>query len=606
MSLMASLLTYKAVKDLIKNLATKENFKWMKFYYDRYVEPKYTHFSSYKEKMQDKFDKVNNSILGNAQRSLVDVYVPQYIIQDGTNEKIKIEGFPVALARQFRCLVIKDYAGRGKSTLMKQMFIGAINEGMYPLFVELRNLNDGQNLMDELLANLNEIDGKFSDKLLRSLLKQGDFVLFLDGLDEVNANRRADVTKEIKDIIDKTRKNIFIMTSRNDDALTGFGDFKGFTIRDFDLEQACELILKYDNYGLCSRKLVEELKDGKHLEVAEFLKSPLHTALFYKVFVDKKGIPYKLHEVCDVIFKSLLNLHDLSKDGYYEHEKKCNLCEVDYLKVLGYIAFWSLKMKKEKISRSEMISLFSTIRSQDQSLKFTDDDMTYDLVVALSLFKYKGQDLCWIHEAMCQYFATCYIRQDKNRKRSEMLKDFFASKDLELYVPMLRMYGEIEPGEFRKYFLTTLLEDMKRQYAQHLKNAQKGILPESFHARCFLLYSSLIEAEKNEQGWNFFCQKKTNGLIVEILYAHCKSNFHKVKEEMSIPENYNGENGTRKKLTINSFADLQQAYDFANYRSSENMALEQTFLTIDDICFLISMLSDECLVTDDPNLLNNI
>ena len=606
MSLLGGLLTYKAVKDIVKNLATKDNFRWLKYYYDRYLVAKYMHFSSYKDKMQDKFEKVNNSVLGNAQRNLMDVYVPQYIIPDGENEGIKIEGFPVELARKFRYLVIKDYAGRGKSTLMKQMFIGAINKGMYPLFVELRNLNDGQSLMEELLTNLNEIDSDFSEKLLRSFIKQGDFVFFFDGLDEINTNRRVDVTKEIKDLIDKSRKNIFIMTSRNDDALTGFGDFKGFTIRDFELEQACELILKYDNHGANSARLIEELKDGKHQEVAEFLKSPLHTALFYKVFVDKNGIPYKLHEVCDEIFKSMLNLHDLSKDGYYEHEKKCKLSEVDYLKVLGYIAFWCLKMKKNKISRSEMISLFSTIRDQDQSLKFVDDDMTYDLVVALSLFKYKGQDLCWIHEAMCQYFATCYVRQDRNRNRSDMLKDFFGSKDLELYIPMLRMYGEIEPGEFRKFFLTALLEDMQCQYAQYLRNAKSGISSDSFHARCFLLYSNLIEAEKNEQGWSFFCQKRIHGFIVEMLYAHCKGNFRKMREGLDIPVNYNGENGARKKLTINSFADMQQAYDFANYMSAAKMTMDYSYLAVDDICALISLLGDEYLVTEDPNLLNNI
>ena len=606
MSFWGSLLTYIAVKDIVKNLATKENFRWLKYYHDRYLVPKCIHFSSYKMNMQDKFEKVNSSILGNAQRNLTDVYVPQDIIPDGEHEVIKIEGFPVALARKFRYLVIKDYAGRGKSTLMKQMFIGAINEGMYPLFVELRNLNDGLSLMDELLANLNEIDCKFSEKLLRSFIKQGDFVFFFDGLDEVNANRRADVTKDIKNLIDKSRNNIFILTSRNDDALTGFGDFKGFSIRDFELEQACELILKYDNHGANSARLIEELKDGKHQEVAEFLKSPLHTALFYKVFVDKNGIPYKLHEVCDEIFKSLLNLHDLSKDGYYEHEKKCKLSGVDYLKVLGYMAFWSLKMKKHKISRLEMISLFATIREQDQTLKFADDDMTYDLVVALSLFKYKGQDLCWIHEAMCQYFATCYIRQDRNRKRSEMLRAFFGSKDLELYIPMLRMYGEIEPGEFRKYFLTALLEDMKGQYAQYLKNAKTGIRPDSFHTRCFLLYSYLIETENNEKGWCFFCKKKIHGYIVEMLYAHCNGNFHKMKEEQGIPVHDNGENGARKKLTINSFADLQQAYDFANYKSAEKMKIDYSYLAVDDISALISQLSDEYLVTDDPNLLNNI
>lgn len=600
------IIALKTVKDIAKKVVTKENAKFFWFLYKRYLVNRAEHFASYKVKMLDSFENINSTVQENAQIKLADVYVPQCIVNESTHDEVIIDGFPKTAVRRHRCIVIKDYAGRGKSTLLKQMFVGAVNEGMFPLFVVLRNLNDGHGLIKEILETLIEINDNFNERLLRSLLKQGDFVIFLDGLDEVNVEMRESVTKDIKKLVDGTRNNYFVMTSRNDDALTGFGDFQGYTIKDFTLEQACELIGKYDNHGLDSERLIRELHDGAHQEVAEFLKSPLHTALFYKVFAGRAGVPYKLHEVCDEIFQSLYNMHDLAKDGYYEHQKKCNLSVNDYMKVLGSLAIQCLTSGHNRMSRTEMKRLFEIIKNQDGELNFNDEDMIYDLVVALSLFKYKGQDLCWIHEAMCNFFAANNIRMDRSEPQSIILKRFYESQRLAEYEQVIRMYGEMEPGEFRKYFLSLLLDDMRTQYVQMLSHARSGINAESLHARCYYMFSSVIESEQKDGTWFFYSHKKTKKFVMEILYRQMGNNYHLQTFPEDMPENYRGESGTKKKMSINSFSDNQTAYDYVNGKAAEIIGFGNNFLNLDDITLLHEHLSQEVLASESPNLFQNI
>lgn len=274
MSFFESLLTYKAMKELAKKLLTLNNAKWVVRQYNKYITSQAEHFASYKEKMLTQFEFVNNSLLGNDQKRLNEIFVTQYLQEENGDGEVVIDGYPVETIRRYRRIIIKDYAGRGKSTLMRQMFIGACNMGLFPLFIQLRDLNDGDSLMSAILRSLGELNQKFDENLLKYLIRHDDFIFFLDGFDEVRVEKRGEVAKMIREMVVNSSRSCFILTSRNDSALSSFNNFKGFMVKDFSLQQACELILKIDNSAK-GRDLVKELQDGKHSEVSEFLKSPL-------------------------------------------------------------------------------------------------------------------------------------------------------------------------------------------------------------------------------------------------------------------------------------------------------------------------------------------
>lgn len=605
MSFIETILGYKVVKDIAKKLITWDNAKWLARQYNKYIVDRAQHFHDYKVKMQTKFETVNKSVLGNNALKLKDVFVPQYLVEENGMTEIRIEGYPTKIMRQHRRIIIKDYAGRGKSTLMRQMFYDSCEQGKFPLFVQLRDLNDGGTLLEQILDSLHEINEEFDEKLLKYLLRHEDFIFFMDGFDELNADRRGDVAKYIRDMVDDSQKSYFILTSRNDDALGSFGDFKGYSLKDFTLDQACELILKYDNTNR-GKGLVKELQDGKHSEVAEFLKSPLHTTLFYKVFIDKQGVPYKLHEVCEEILQSLYTLHDLSKDGEYEHQKKCNLSLTDYKRVLGYIAFHCLKNNQLSIPRTDLPQLLSAVRAYCPDLSFTDDDMEYDMTVALSLFKERVTEIAWIHECMCHFFAACYVRMDRNSKRSELFGKFYKSGNLKNYVSMLKQYSEIEPIEFRKYLLTLLLKDMVADYSQRKNSARPGLTSESIEARSYLLFKSDVLCERADGGLQFQCTMKDRAFMLDILYGYFKENYGQMPVIDVEPEDMDNKRMTKHKMTVNSWSESQPCYDYANSKVAEQVVDEYHYLPISVVSDIMTELNKGELLSEDSDLLRNI
>lgn len=591
--------------DVLKLVCRKSNVQWLKRQYNKHFVTPAEHFKGYKLQTQDDLGIVSNSVLGNRQCSIEKVYVPQYIVDERDNATYLIDGYPDALIRKYKRIVIKDYAGRGKSTLMKKMFLGAISKGEFPLFVELRNLNGGGTIMQEILRCLQEIDKGFEEYLLRYLLDQGIFVIFLDGFDEVKNERRSDVAKDVKMFVDQARKNLFVMTSRNDDVVTSFGMFYGFMIKDFTIRQACDLILRYDNHGKVSQQLVAELRDGKHKEVFDFLKSPLHTSLFYKVFKDKKGVPYKLHEVCAEIYSHLYNMHDLMKDGAYEHQKKCNLSEQDYAKVLGYIAMLCLKKRSICISKMELDRFFEMAKQHYADIQFKNDDMRYDMVVSLSLFKENGSDIIWIHEAMCQYFASCYVRMDHGQ-RDVVFKNLYNSPNKSNYAAMIKMYSELEPVEFKKYMLTELLSDMERKYTNELINGRTGIELDSKYTRCYLLFSHKMEYDSGDGKVTFYPEKKEEFFLLQMLYSLCAENYKKIRRVQNVPTEWGTEICHRKRVKINSFSERQDAYDYANEEALRAVDWNDVFLDFEAINVLKEQFMNEELISENIDLLQNI
>lgn len=602
---MAELSTLKESGEMAGQVLNKDTLGWFKTTYNKYLVGKATHFSDYKEKMQDSFEFISNSAIGNARRSFNEVFVPLIIIDETDQTEYAIENYPRELITRFKHLIIKDYAGRGKSTLMKRLFVLAVNAGEYPLFVELRNLNDGTSLMNEILNRLHKINHKFNEDLLRYLLRHEDFVFILDGLDEVDKERREDVTKEISEIVSQARKSSFIITSRNEDSLTGFGHFRGFYIKDFTVDQACDLIIKYDNNGLIGQRLVAEIRDGQHREVAEFLKSPLHTSLFYKVFKEKNGVPYRLHEVCAEIYHHLFNMHDLAKDGSYEHQKKCNLSEQDFAKVLGYIAFFCLKSGSMSINRADLPKVFSDVRQYYADIKLKDDDFLYDMVVSLSLFKDYRQEVSWIHESMCHYFASFYLRMDNTDKRKQALTGFCSSDKLSNYLPMIKMYGELEPVEFRKYMLTALLQKMNSTYVTELASSKIGIETESKYIRCYLLYGYEIDYDSGDGVVGMTVKEKAVNNMLKMICEISPDDFHTIPIVEIKPNNW-GVEKCKKRLRINGFSDTQEMYDYANSEIIKNEIVDAVYLNYESIKNLIEKFNREELISENADLLLNI
>lgn len=577
---------------------------WRKFQvWRKYVLDKEAQFARYKETMQNLFEIVNNPVLANSQRKLDDVFHPQVIILENSEVEILIDHFPMELLKKYKRIIIKDTAGRGKSTLMKKMFLWCVNDGLYPIFVDLRNLKKNHLIIDEILKNLGRFNEQFDGLLLQKFIDDGMLIFFFDGYDEVASENCADVAKDIRDFVSRADDNMFILTSREDDRLSGFANFKGARLKDFTLSESYELIRKYDGYTEKAEKIISLLNSGCYEEVKDFLRSPLHTTIFYGAYQDGREIPIKLHEVCQDIFESLFYKHDLSKDAEYIHNKRCNLSESDYERILGWIGLYCLHNGTFEIEESRMADVLKSVRNQCPGLSFQDDELLYDISISISVFRKKRSSYVWIHEVMCHYFTARTLCMENQNVLDPVLTKIYESPNLDRYVPMLRVYGELSPIEFRQNFLLKLLKEYCKHYLKCLSPKYGSIRNESKELREYLLFGHQVFLVKDDA--EIIIETRTRRLfpLLKLLYERNNDMFSLINFTDAETKNLITIEKEREELSVGNFIESQEKYDYCNIIVAKKTG-DEVYLKFQFVQKKIKELESFKLVYNDKNFLS--
>jgi len=123
---------------------------------------------------------------------LNEVYIPLSLHCEDDNETTVIDVFNENLFQDCEKLLITDTAGMGKSTISKKLFISCVeqNKGI-PILIELRRLSGSKDIVAEILEQLNPINDQINKQLILDLIKQGDFIFFFDGFDEIELSERS-------------------------------------------------------------------------------------------------------------------------------------------------------------------------------------------------------------------------------------------------------------------------------------------------------------------------------------------------------------------------------------------------------------------------------
>ena len=260
---------------------------------DHFFENKFQEYLEIKYRL---YSVINIIAFRNQQRKLIDIYEPLKLRKSGEKKDyILINNYVDELLPKFQYVLITDTAGMGKSTIAKFLFIKVIEENKgIPLFIDLRRLNNDYKIQDLIFDELKMIYEEVDKNFILDLLNRGDFIVFLDGYDEISFSAKNRVTTDIQRFIEKAAKNKFLLTSRPEPSLSAFGSFKEFNILPLAEEEAFSLLTKYDNDGDLSKKLISKLNEPNiKRNVSEFLTNPLLVSLLYTAFEYKHKIPLK-------------------------------------------------------------------------------------------------------------------------------------------------------------------------------------------------------------------------------------------------------------------------------------------------------------------------
>jgi hypothetical protein len=177
----------------------------------------------YRHELERRVSVIKNIWLPSSKR-LSDIFVPvSATAGDTASERIELR----ELFLRHRTIVIVGDPGSGKTTGLKSIALDCLNDRLFtstghsliPVFVELRQLaKSGQRLDAFLAEQLNAMRFPKAERSLARLEKQSRLVYLLDGLDEVDDEKRADLFDQLQSLLDRQARNgpgcHIIVTSR--------------------------------------------------------------------------------------------------------------------------------------------------------------------------------------------------------------------------------------------------------------------------------------------------------------------------------------------------------------------------------------------------------
>lgn len=452
------------------------------------------HFEEYLKKMVEKHSYINTLVLRNNRKKLIDLYQPLTIrIKDkGKLREEIILGYPKDLLTCYPKLLITDAAGMGKSTMTRRMYLDVIyNNFGIPLYIELRRLSEKHDIFEEILEQVSGLNKKFDFILLKELLKKGDFIIFLDGYDEIPSKNKAFVTDNIQQLVDNAPYNKYVITSRPEDGLACFGAFQIAKIKPLERLEAYELLRRYDENGDVSKHLIDLLDTGKYESISEFLKNPLLTSLLFIAFEYKQTIPLRKHifyaQVIDAYFQS----HDLSKGGGYMHEKQSGLDVDDFNKIMRRIGYECMRIQQVEFDKDELLELIEKAKSAYPTIEFKASDLLYDLEHSVPLFCVDGILHRWAHKSIQEYYASMYLCRDLNENKGKVLDAIYNSDKIQSYYNVLDLFSDIDNNSFILHFLKPSLSAYVHFYDKYYHEVE-GISRALVEERLYIIFETQI------------------------------------------------------------------------------------------------------------------
>lgn len=420
-------------------------------------------FERYLSNSYKRHSYFSSIVFKNEQKRLVDYYEPLTVRNDLLARDVLVDGYPSDLIDSYERVLIVDSAGMGKTTLLKYVFLRCVEVGKrIPVFVELRKLSRGKGVIDFVVEQLGGVGGGGDVGVIRSLLARGDFIIFLDGYDEISDADRPYVSADVLDLIDKAPLNRFIMTSREESGLASFPSFQRFNIQPLDRKQSYNLLRKYG--GRHSGKLIELLDNPEYDGIHEFLVNPLLTSLLYKSYEYKQIVPLKRHIFYRQVFEALFETHDISKEAGYVREKRCGVDIDRFDKLLRSLGVTAYRAGKVEYSKDELLGLVDSAKSLCGEVALASSDVVHDLTHAVPLFVVDGNYFRWSHRSIQEYFAAAYICRDAKAAQVVMLGRLAAPKQVAHHANILSLCADMDPVSFNAVVGGALAEALLNIY----------------------------------------------------------------------------------------------------------------------------------------------
>ena len=336
-------------------------------------------------------------------------------------------------ADQEQYAIITGLAGSGKSMLLKYFVARSYNAGVsrIPIFIELRDLDETgiYDLTAFIRSRCSSADEQESISHLDFSLKNGAFILVLDGFDELKRSSQEKIQTEIMRLARRYPKLPFLLSSRPDDRFASWNAFQVYHVTALDEQQVRRLVgtLNYDEN--LKRRFLIALDQRLFETHSSFLAFPLLVIIMLLTYEEFAEIPARMHQFYGRAFDTLLHRHDTRKKQF-RREFMSGMEKEDFR--VAFAAFCGISYKQSKIS----FSLDDAIAISQRALKFLQttrprdtkmpdpESFVSDLQNAVCILQPDGLKLTFVHRSFQEYFAAAFVSFLSREQIRQLLNDF--------------------------------------------------------------------------------------------------------------------------------------------------------------------------------------
>ncbi|MDD4884016.1 NACHT domain-containing protein [Sulfuricurvum sp.] len=388
--------------------------------------------------------------------SLDKIYQPVFLEPNIPTTSIK------TLFSKTKTITVIGNAGSGKTTLVKYLFNRSIKEKFaIPVIIELRYLNEYDGSIQQyIFEELMKISIEISQKTFIDFLKHGRFVFFLDGYDEVGSKQLHMTAKGLNEFVSEFSNNFYMLTSRPGTYIQHHLLFTTYDIQPMRVEEIFSFIEKQQLEKEFFKKITQSINENL-LTLSEYIHNPLLLSLYILTYQKNPTIPNQKSTYYRRVFDILFQEHDSLSKFSFEREKRTNLSQNDFDKVLQAFSFTTYFSNKLFFNRQQAFTLLTNIHYSKQ---FDHEAFIHDLLVALSLWIEDDGRYYFIHRSMQEYFAAEYIKNTIDHKKIiyEELRHINEKLNHSEYYNFLDMCKELDEYHYTKYYYLPLLQEGKK------------------------------------------------------------------------------------------------------------------------------------------------
>jgi hypothetical protein len=330
-------------------------------------------------------------------------------------------------------MAVTGLAGSGKSMLMRWLATSLIeslaNHQRIPLFVEIRDLDLERSQpyeLDELIFNYcsNPVSRTNIDQF-RIGLREGMFVVLLDGVDEVPPERIEGFLRALSRFIGVYNKCAVVASARPGTQLTNIYDLYVYKVEPLTFEKVVEILEKAPYDQKRKSLLISALKGGLYKTHQSFLSNPLLVTITLITFDDASRIPDNLTGFYAAAFDALFTKHDWSK-GIFTRKRYSNLEKSDFERVFQYLCYQSYFKSTYSFTHDEITNLIQT-SAEMAAVSVDADAYLKDCVVSVCLLVVEEPRFTFVHRSFQEFFTAKFASGYIGEQAAALL-DWLASR----------------------------------------------------------------------------------------------------------------------------------------------------------------------------------